>query len=69
MGGAGALGQMGKSKARCSEGEHQEVCFGDVAGIDEAKEELEEIVDFPARARVRTTDHQDTHAPGPPTQS
>ena len=44
-GGRGALG-FGKSKARLLNERGDEVTFADVAGIDEAKEELEEIVDF-----------------------
>jgi cell division protease FtsH len=45
-GGGGVLGQFGRSSARRTEGEHTRVTFNDVAGIDEAKEELTEIVDF-----------------------
>jgi cell division protease FtsH len=46
-GGGGMLGQFGRSRARRAEGgEDTRVNFGDVAGIDEAKEELSEIVDF-----------------------
>ena len=40
-----ALG-LGKSRARKYEGSGQRVTFDDVAGIDEAKAELTEIVDF-----------------------
>jgi cell division protease FtsH len=46
QGGGGVLGQFGRSSARRTEGEHTRVTFADVAGIDEAKEELTEIVDF-----------------------
>ncbi len=44
--GAGGLMGFGRSRARRAEGEEQTVTFADVAGIDEAKEELTEIVDF-----------------------
>src|SRR3954447_568726 len=42
----GALGNFGRSRARRVEGGEQKVTFSDVAGIDEAKAELSEIVDF-----------------------
>jgi cell division protease FtsH len=45
-GGAGGLMSFGRSRARRVEAEDQHVTFDDVAGIDEAKEELTEIVDF-----------------------
>jgi cell division protease FtsH len=45
-GGAGGLMSFGRSRARRVEGAEQHVTFNDVAGIDEAKEELTEIVDF-----------------------
>jgi cell division protease FtsH len=45
-GGAGGLMSFGRSRARRYEGTEQRVTFADVAGIDEAKEELAEIVDF-----------------------
>ncbi len=45
-GGAGGLMSFGRSRARRVEGADQQVTFQDVAGIDEAKEELTEIVDF-----------------------
>jgi cell division protease FtsH len=45
-GGAGGLMSFGRSRARRVEGSEQPVTFNDVAGIDEAKEELTEIVDF-----------------------
>ncbi len=45
-GGAGGLMSFGRSRARRVEGTDQPVTFKDVAGIDEAKEELTEIVDF-----------------------
>ncbi|MFH0844455.1 MAG: ATP-dependent zinc metalloprotease FtsH [Pseudomonadota bacterium] len=45
MGGGKAM-SFGKSKARLMSDSSQKVTFDDVAGIDEAKEELEEIIDF-----------------------
>ena len=45
-GGAGGLMSFGRSRARRVEASDQRVTFDDVAGIDEAKEELTEIVDF-----------------------
>jgi cell division protease FtsH len=42
---AGIFG-FGQSRARRHEGQHSVVTFEDVAGADEAKEELREIVDF-----------------------
>jgi cell division protease FtsH len=45
-GGAGGLMSFGRSRARRVEGADQHVTFNDVAGIDEAKSELTEIVDF-----------------------
>jgi cell division protease FtsH len=45
-GGMGALGQFGRSRARRVDPEKIRVTFADVAGIDEAKFELTEIVDF-----------------------
>ncbi len=45
-GGAGGLMSFGRSRARRVEGSDQPVTFADVAGIDEAKAELYEIVDF-----------------------
>jgi cell division protease FtsH len=45
-GGAGGLMGFGRSRARRVEAQDQQVTFADVAGIDEAKEELTEIVDF-----------------------
>ncbi len=45
-GGMGALGNFGRSQARRVDPEKIRVTFEDVAGIDEAKAELTEIVDF-----------------------
>jgi cell division protease FtsH len=45
-GGMGALGAFGRSKARRVDPATIRVTFADVAGIDEAKAELTEIVDF-----------------------
>jgi cell division protease FtsH len=45
-GGMGALGNFGRSQARRVDPERIRVTFDDVAGIDEAKAELTEIVDF-----------------------
>ena len=42
----GALGNFGRSQARRVDPEKIRVTFADVAGIDEAKAELTEIVDF-----------------------
>ncbi len=44
--GAGGLMSFGRSRARRVESGDQQITFADVAGIDEAKEELTEIVDF-----------------------
>jgi cell division protease FtsH len=45
-GGLGGLGQFGRSRARRVDPQTIRVTFADVAGIDEAKAELTEIVDF-----------------------
>jgi len=37
---------FGKSKAKLSSGSQKKVTFKDVAGVDEAKEELQEIIEF-----------------------
>ena len=44
--GGGVLGQFGRSRAKRVESESQTVNFDDVAGIDEAEEQLVEVVDF-----------------------
>src|SRR5215208_5259218 len=41
-----ALGSFGRSRARRIEGAQTKVTFTDVAGIDESKQELTEVVDF-----------------------
>jgi cell division protease FtsH len=45
-GAAGALGNFGRSRAKRVDPQTIRVTFDDVAGIDEAKSELSEIVDF-----------------------
>ncbi len=45
-GGMGALGNFGRSQARRVDPQRIQVTFDDVAGIDEAKAELTEIVEF-----------------------
>jgi len=44
--GVGGMTAFGRSRAQRVEPAEQDVTFADVAGIDEAKEELSEIVDF-----------------------
>ena len=44
--GGGKAMSFGKSKAKLLSEHHNKVTFADVAGIDEAKEELEEIISF-----------------------
>jgi cell division protease FtsH len=54
-GAGGVLGGFGRSTARrVEQGEHQRVTFDDVAGIDEAEQELVEIVDFLKNAQRYT---------------
>jgi cell division protease FtsH len=45
-GGLSMLGNFGRSRHRLLSKEHTNITFKDVAGIDEAKEELAEIVEF-----------------------
>jgi cell division protease FtsH len=49
MGGGGSNAKMmnfGRSRAKLSDDKDKKVTFGDVAGLDEEKEDLKEIVDF-----------------------
>jgi cell division protease FtsH len=46
QGGGGKALSFGKSRARLLSDQDKKVTFADVAGVEEAKEELEEIVDF-----------------------
>ncbi len=46
MGGGAGVMSFGKSRARIYAEDEVKVTFQDVAGIDEAKEELEEVVEF-----------------------
>jgi cell division protease FtsH len=46
MGMGGALSGLGRSRARRYEGSEGRTTFADVAGIDDAKEELTEVVDY-----------------------
>ena len=45
-GGPGMLGNFGRSRHRVTTKEHTQVTFADVAGVEEAKEEVLEIVEF-----------------------
>jgi len=45
-GGGGILGSFGQSRARVYDPERPAATFADVAGIDEVKEQLQEVVDF-----------------------
>ncbi len=45
-GGAGFLGNFGRSRHRVTTKEQSKVTFSDVAGIDDAKEEVQEIIEF-----------------------
>ena len=46
QGGNGKAFQFGKSRAKMVKGGDKKVTFSDVAGLDEEKQELEEVVDF-----------------------
>jgi len=46
QGGGGKVLSLGKSRARLMSDAREKVTFNDVAGIDEAKEELQEIIEF-----------------------
>ena len=46
QGGNGQAFQFGKSRAKMVKGGEKKVTFADVAGLDEEKQELEEVVDF-----------------------
>ncbi len=45
-GGAGKIFAFGKSRATLASGQNLKITFADVAGVDEAKEELKEIIEF-----------------------
>ena len=45
-GGGGRVLAFGKSRAKLATDEHMRVTFNDVAGVDEAKEELNEVIEF-----------------------
>ena len=44
--GGGRILSFGKSRAKLATEEHMKVTFDDVAGVDEAKEELREVIEF-----------------------
>jgi len=46
QGGGGKAMSFGKSRAKLLSSNQKKVTFNDVAGVDEAKEELQEIIDF-----------------------
>ena len=54
MGGGGKVASFGKSKATVVEGDKNKITFKDVAGADEEKEELQEVVDFLKNPAVYT---------------
>ena len=54
QGGAGRAMSFGRSRARMLNQDQGKVTFDDVAGVDEAKEELSEVVDFLSNPRKFT---------------
>jgi cell division protease FtsH len=46
QGGGGRVMQFGKSRARLHSDDKKKITFADVAGVDEVKEELQEVVEF-----------------------
>ena len=46
QGGGNRVMQFGRSKARLMTGEEVKISFDDVAGAEEAKEEMQEVVEF-----------------------
>jgi len=44
--GGGRIFSFGKSRAKLADGDRESITFKDVAGVDEAKEELQEIIEF-----------------------
>ncbi len=55
QGGGGKVMQFGKSRAKLHTDEKKKVTFQDVAGVDEVKEELAEVVDFLRNPRKYTS--------------
>lgn len=54
QGGGSRVMQFGRSRARLHTDEKKRITFADVAGVDEAKEELEEVVEFLKQPRKFT---------------
>jgi len=44
--GGGRVLSFGKSRAKLATDEHMQITFADVAGVDESKEELKEVIEF-----------------------
>jgi cell division protease FtsH len=68
-GGKGGAFSFGKSKARMLDENTNQVTFADVAGCDEAKEEVKEVVDFlkdPAKVPEAGRTHSARLAAGRP---